>query len=331
MADGHSVSALTRSATRAAELSQEGIRPIVGDICELSTLASLPAAETVLFAVGYDRSSGYSQQAVVVDGLRNVLQIIASRTDRLISISSSSVYGQSAGEWVDESSPCHPVQPGGECCLAAERLVLSFFATDAERCGKSFQQLNQPQGASPGSDVPPAQQPGASAFRLIPPGNLATPDSEREPGRTLRANVLRLSGIYGPGRVLSRVESLRAGEPLAGRGDAWLNLIHVDDAVLAVRACEERGQPGQTYLVTDNQPIRRAEYYGLLAELSGAPPPRFNPESAPERGSGGINKRCLNRRMREELQVVLTYPTINEGLPQSLGVAARPASAPPSE
>lgn len=287
MADGHLVSALTRSTTRAAELLHEGIRPIVGDICEVSTLASLPAAETVLFAVGYDRTAGYSQPAVVVDGLRNVLQSIASRTDRLISISSSSVYGQSAGEWVDESSPCHPVQPGGECCLAAERLVHSFFDTPS--------------------------------------------DSQSEPGQNSRANVLRLSGIYGPGRLLSRVESLRAGEPLTGRGDAWLNLIHVDDAVLAVRACEERGQPGQTYLVTDNQPIRRAEYYGLLAELSGAPPPRFNPESAPARGSGGINKRCLNGRMREELQVVLTYPTINEGLPQSLAVAARPASAPPSE
>ena len=287
VADGHSVSALTRSTTRAAELSQEGIRPIVGDICDPSTLAGLPAADTVVFAVGYDRSSGHSQQAVAVDGLRNVLRIIASRTGRLISISSSSVYGQSGGEWVDESTPCHPVQPGGECCLAAEWLVHSFFDTPS--------------------------------------------DSQGEPGRTLRANVLRLSGIYGPGRLLSRVESLRAGEPLAGRGDAWLNLIHVDDAVLAVCACEERGQPGQTYLVSDDQPIRRAEYYGLLAELSGAPPPRFNPESAPARGSGGINKRCLNRRMSEELKVVLTYPTINEGLPQSLGVSARPASAPPTE
>ena len=287
MAEGHSVSAVTRSDTRAAEMFREGIQPMVGDICELSSLAGLPAADTVLFAVGYDRTSGHSQQAVSVDGLRNVLQIIASRTGRLISISSSSVYGQSAGEWVDESSPCDPVQPGGECCLAAERLVHSFFDTPS--------------------------------------------DSQSEPGQDSRANVLRLSGIYGPGRLLSRVESLRAGEPLAGRGDAWLNLIHVDDAVLAVLACEANGQPGQTYLVSDNQPIRRAEYYGLLAELSGAPPPRFNPESAPARGSGGINKRCLNGRMREELRVVLTYPTINEGLPQSLGVPARPVSAPPTE
>ena len=300
ISDGHSVSALTRSSVRAAELSGDGIRPIVGDICDPSTLAELPAADTVLFAVGYDRSSGHSQQAVYVDGLRNVLQTIACRTGRLIYVSSSSVYGQSAGEWVDESSPCRPVQPGGEYCLAAERLVTSYFNTTKE----TFE------------PAAPTIDPAAAV--------------EANPGRNSSANVLRLSGIYGPGRLLSRVESLRVGEPLSGRGEAWLNLIHVDDAVRAVRACEELGQPGRTYLVSDDLPIRRAEYYGLLAELSGAPPPRFNPDSAPARGSGGINKRCLNRRIREELGVVLAYPTINEGLPQSLQASAGPTSVPPA-
>ena len=282
LADGHNVSALTRSAMRAAELSRAGIRPIVGDICEPATLDGLPAADTVLFAVGYDRSSGRSQQAVYVDGLRNVLQTIVSRTNRLIYISSSSVYGQSDGEWVDENSECCPVQARGECCLAAEELVHAFFNK-----GAAIQS-----------------------------------------GRSSCANVLRLSGIYGPGRLLSRMESLRAGETLAGRGDAWLNLIHVDDAVSAVRACEARGQPDLTYLVTDDQPILRAEYYALLARLAGAPPPRFNPESAPGRGSGGINKRCRNRRIKEELNLVLAYPTINEGVPHALGASAGPGRSP---
>ncbi|MBS0205978.1 MAG: SDR family oxidoreductase [Planctomycetes bacterium] len=270
MADGYKVAALTRSATKGAEWSRAGIHPVIGDICEPTTLASLPAAETVLFAVGYDRSSGRSQQAVYVDGLNNVLRVLAGRTRRFIYISSSSVYGQSAGEWVDEMSECQPVQSGGKCCLAAEQLVQTHF----------------PPGLTTGS-----------------------------------ANVLRLSGIYGPGRLLSRVEALRAGETLSGRGDAWLNLIHVDDAVRAVLACERRGQPGQTYLVTDDRPIRRAEYYGRLAELADCPPPGFNPDAQPGRGSGGINKRCRNSRLRDELQVELQFPTINEGLPHSLAAA----------
>jgi nucleoside-diphosphate-sugar epimerase len=199
--------------------------------------------------------------------LRNVLHSIAPITGRLIYISSSSVYGQSGGEWVDESSECHPVQPGGQCCLRAEQLIAALAA-----------------GSLP-----------------------------------LQANVLRLSGIYGPGRLLSRIESLRAGETLSGRGDAWLNLIHVEDAVAAVRACEERGRPGKTYLITDDLPVHRADYYSLLAALVGAPPPAFDPEVASRRGSGGLNKRCRNDRMRTELKVDLTCPTFNEGVPQSIG------------
>lgn len=272
IAAGNRVAALTRSAERAKQFANAGIQPIVGDICRPETLKSLPTAETVLFAVGYDRSSGYSQQAVYVDGLKNVLDCVASRTNRLIYISSSSVYGQSAGEWVDETSECQPVQPGGQCCLAAEKLVWTYF-----------------------------------------------PDSNSQPVGDRSANVLRLSGIYGPGRLLSRVESLRAGEPLTGRGDAWLNLIHVDDGVRAVLAAERLGQPGQTYLISDNLPIQRAEYYGQLAALCGAPAPRFNPEVAASRGSGGINKRCRNQRMTDVLKVDLQYPTINEGLPQAIG------------
>ena len=76
--------------------------------------------------------------------------------------------------------------------------------------------------------------------------------------------LLRFSGLYGPGRLLSRVESLRAGTPLTGNPDAWLNLIYIDDAVTAVRACANHGQAGEIYLGTDNQPIRRRDYYSQL-------------------------------------------------------------------
>ena len=57
------------------------------------------------------------------------------------------------------------------------------------------------------------------------------------------AVVLRFGGIYGPGRLL-RAEALRAGEPIGGDPDHWLNLIHVDDGALAILAAEERGRPG---------------------------------------------------------------------------------------
>jgi nucleoside-diphosphate-sugar epimerase len=264
---GDDVFAVTRSAERAAAWQTEGLRPIVADVCEPDTLSALPNVETVLYAIGYDRSSGRSQTEVTVDGLRHVLERLRGRCRRLVFISSSSVYGQSAGEWVDETSPCEPTQPGGECGLAAEQLVHEAY---------------------------PA-------------------------GGGTSAQVLRLSGIYGPQRLLSRVEALQRGEPLTGNPDAWLNLIHVDDAVQAVLACEHRGGSGATYLVSDNQPVRRHEYYAHLAALVGAPPVTFDESQPARRGSGGLNKRCCNRRLREELGVVLRYPTFVEGLAASAG------------
>jgi len=131
------------------------------------------------------------------------------------------------------------------------------------------------------------------------------------------AIILRLAGIYGPGRLLAREQQIRGRELLSGNPDAWLNLIHVDDAVQSVLAAEYQGQSGTTYLICDDRPVRRREYFAALAAQLGLAPPEFEKlaSNAPERRQ--YNKRCVNRRMREELRVELRFPTIIEGLCQS--------------
>jgi nucleoside-diphosphate-sugar epimerase len=129
--------------------------------------------------------------------------------------------------------------------------------------------------------------------------------------------ILRLAGIYGPQRVLARVESLQRGEPLAGRGDAWLNLIHGDDAATTCLAAAAHPAPQSLYLVSDDRPVTRAEYYAQLAELIGAPAPTFDPAQAARHGEG-LNKRCRNTKVHDSLGIVLQYPTCEEGLRQSL-------------
>jgi nucleoside-diphosphate-sugar epimerase len=263
---GNEVLAVTRSQQNAELFRKSGIQPIVADICELDSLPILPDVDLVFYAVGFDRGAGRSHEEVMCGGLRNVLSRINSRCSRFIYVSSTSVFGQSAGEWVDESSECHPTQAGGQNCIEAEKLVWNSF-----------------------------------------------------PNRDTRsANVLRLAGIYGPERLLSRIESIKGGLSVAGRGDSWLNLIHVDDAVSAVLACENMGSPSETYVVTDDRPVLRKEYYSTLAELVGGPDPVFNPEEATARGSGGLNKRCSNKKLREKLGWVPAYPTIATGLPASI-------------
>jgi nucleoside-diphosphate-sugar epimerase len=265
LADGHRVTAVTRSETRAADFKRRGIEPLIADVTQKDTLHELPAADVVLFAVGYDRDAGPSMRAVYVDGLANVLSSLRGPT-RFLYISSTSVYGQSHGECVDEDALCEPVRENGRICLDAEQLVRKHFADESH-------------------------------------GSCC---------------ILRLAGIYGPGRLIARVEALQAGEPIAGHPEAWLNLIHVDDAATAVCAAAQRGTAGRTYLVCDDRPRRRREYYERLAKLADAPPPRFD-DSGESARTPGLNKRCVNKRMHSELGVELAYPDIVSGLPHALG------------
>lgn len=137
--------------------------------------------------------------------------------------------------------------------------------------------------------------------------------------RGLPAVVLRFSGLYGPGRIIRR-EALARGEPIVGDPSRYLNLIHVDDAAEAVVSALDRGQTGRTYLVSDDRPVERREYYTLVAEELGAPVPRFEHPApgSPESRREEANKRCSNRRMKEELGVVLSYPDITTGVPAAL-------------
>lgn len=259
IAAGEAVAALTRSAENGAELARLGVEPLIGDVMDPASLSRLPPAETVLYAVGLDRTAGYSQRAVYVDGLAHVLRQLAASRPNFLYVSSTSVYGQNAGEFVDETSECRPESSNGQVCLDAERLLQSVLPT---------------------------------------------------------AKVLRLAGIYGPGRLIARIEQLRSGALLTGNPEAWLNLIHVDDAVTAVLACEQRAEPGTITLVSDDRPHRRREYYELLALLIGAPAPRFEEHGLDEAAPAALNKRCSNRRLRDILGVSLRFPTIAEGLPE---------------
>ncbi len=135
---------------------------------------------------------------------------------------------------------------------------------------------------------------------------------ERRPG----AMILRFAGIYGPNRLI-RAAALKAGEPLTGGPDQWLNLIHVEDGVSAVAAALERARPGQIYNVCDDEPVRRRDFYTKMAELLGAPSPWFPPGVEGAR-DGGANRRLVNRRMHAELGVTLQYPSYREGLPASV-------------
>jgi nucleoside-diphosphate-sugar epimerase len=128
------------------------------------------------------------------------------------------------------------------------------------------------------------------------------------------AMVLRFAGIYGPDRLLRRQSQLRSGEPFTGDPDRWLNLIHVDDGARAILAAEAHEAPGAVYNIVDDEPAPRRAFYSLLAELVGAPAPRYDNRAEPRAN----NRRVSNAKAKSALGWQPNYPSYREGLPAAI-------------
>lgn len=122
VAAGRRVAALTRR--NAAAVAALGAEPILGDILDPGSLRGIPAARTVLYAVGLDRTSGKTMREVYIHGLRHVLGTIPP-PERFVYVSSTGVYGQTDGGWVNETSPTEPLEESGRVVLEAEWLLQS--------------------------------------------------------------------------------------------------------------------------------------------------------------------------------------------------------------
>ena len=257
---GETVFAVTRSNRRAVELQQSGIAPIVADVTIRESLQELPRVDTMLYAVGHDRTSSKSIEEVYAGGLQNVLDMLPDTTSRVIYISTTGVYGDCAGQWINEETPARPTRAGGQASLAAE-LVLN---------------------------------------------------KHRLGGRGV---ILRLAGIYGPGRI-PRATMLLAGEAIPAPSQGYLNLIHVDDAANVVLAAEQLQQLPRMYVVSDGNPVVRREYYEELARLLAAQSPTFTaaPTDSPAAQRAAADKRIDPARMMAELRPQLSFPSFREGL-----------------
>jgi nucleoside-diphosphate-sugar epimerase len=269
IADGSRVLAVTRAEAKASRLQSQGIEPIIADVMEPDTLCGLPSVNTVLFAVGHDRGLGYSLRDLYVRGLRNVLDHLATSVGRFLYISSTGVYGQADGSWVDEASPCEPTREGGRACWQAEQLL-----------------WGHPIGS--------------------------------------KTVVLRMAGIYGPGRI-PRGRELQAGLPIEAPSEGYLNLIHVDDAAGAVIAADKWAPLPSLYCVSDGHPVTRREYFRQVATLLGAGEPRFAEPPCDSAAAlrASASKRVRNQQMVRQLLVRLQYPSCREGLAAILGEQTR--------
>lgn len=123
LADGERVWGTVRSRSRADDLAALGIEPVIADVLDPDSLRALPGADRVFYTVGFDRNVGVAMRSVYVDGLRAALGVVAGPGVRVVYASSTGVYGQESGDWIDEDAPAEPRHESGRICLEAENLA----------------------------------------------------------------------------------------------------------------------------------------------------------------------------------------------------------------
>jgi nucleoside-diphosphate-sugar epimerase len=236
-----------------------GIGEISADVSRAETIGMLPdGIEYVVYCVAAKARDEAAYRGAYIDGVGNVLRALADECQpvrRLLFTSSTSVYGQSRGEWVDEDAPTRPLGFSGETMLLAEGLVR-------------------------GSRYP--------------------------------STVLRLGGIYGPGRT-SLVDQVRAGQVPPASAAGFTNRIHRDDAARAIAHLLLHPDPEPLYLGVDCEPADRLDVHRWLAAELGIEARASAEETRRQAGS----KRCSNALLLRSGFEFL-YPTFREGYAEIL-------------
>jgi nucleoside-diphosphate-sugar epimerase len=254
-AAGHMVWGIRRS----AEGLPSGIHHLAADLTAPETLQDLPPAlDVVFYTAAPNGSEEAAYRAIYVDGLRHVLEALVRQHQsprRVLLTSSTAVYAQSAGEWVDETSPTEPQHFSGRRVLEGERVLLD--------------------GPFP-------------------------------------ATVLRLGGIYGPGRT-SLIERVRQGLATCREGTTlYTNRIHRDDCAGALHHLMTLPQPDSCYIGVDHEPADYCDLLRWLASQLGAPPPRVEASSGVDSRRHRTNKRCRHDKLMAS-GYIFHYPTFREG------------------
>ncbi|HEY1862994.1 MAG TPA: SDR family oxidoreductase [Roseiarcus sp.] len=136
--------------------------------------------------------------------------------------------------------------------------------------------------------------------------------------RGAEADILRLAGIYGPGR--NTLINLRRGEArrIVKPGQVF-NRAHVDDIAQISRLVLQRGLPGQVWNVADDEPAPPQDVVAYAAALLGLEPPPEEPFAGARLSPMGRefyadNKRVSISKAKALLGFQLAYPTYREGL-----------------
>jgi nucleoside-diphosphate-sugar epimerase len=132
--------------------------------------------------------------------------------------------------------------------------------------------------------------------------------------RRFPAVVLRVAGIYGPGRGHGFKQFLRGAARIEGDGARWLNMIHRDDLIGVILAALRDAKPGEIFNAADNAPVCQLKFFEwLAAELNRPMPPMAPADAEAWRKRGATNKRVSNAKLRAELKYEFQFPDFRAG------------------
>jgi nucleoside-diphosphate-sugar epimerase len=119
--------ALTSKKQRFAELRAAGMKPILGDLDQVDSLWRIASIASTVIHLAPPQNSGSHDQRT-----RNLIQILSQAPHslrKLVYISTTGVYGDHQGGWVNETTPVQPLSDRAKRRVDAEQSVRLFGAT----------------------------------------------------------------------------------------------------------------------------------------------------------------------------------------------------------
>jgi nucleoside-diphosphate-sugar epimerase len=125
---GHDVVGVRRSEEGLDAVADAGLEPVRADVTDPASLASVPDADRLVFAASSGGRGADAARRVYVEGLDHVIEEFSARAqppERLVYTSSTGVYGDHGGGWVDEDTPLEPTTEKTRVLAEAETRALS--------------------------------------------------------------------------------------------------------------------------------------------------------------------------------------------------------------
>jgi len=202
---------------------------------------------------------------VLQNNTEDIINLCETTLNRIIYFSTTAVYGNCDGNWIDEESKLNPRSKRAINRVYAEQEWLDI--------GKKY---------------------------------------------NIKVDILRLSGIYGAGR--NQINNLLSGNAkrVIKEGQIF-NRINVGDISIIVHGLMNSELLGNIYNISDDEPCQPQNVVEYAANLLGISPPvavPFNESNMSEmaRSFYSESKKVSNKKIKEKLNIELTYPNYRYGL-----------------